>query len=83
MTTLTQLAVGAFAAVWLLEATGRTADWRLASILALAVGLAVGWFIEEYARAQVSINLVDYHVTGVHHAFDAAEEEEPTSSRRE
>jgi glutamate formiminotransferase len=36
---------------------------------------AVGWFIEEYARAQVSINLVNYHVTGVHQAFDAADEE--------
>ena len=36
---------------------------------------AVGWFIEEYARAQVSINLVDYHVTGVHQAFDAVDEE--------
>ena len=36
---------------------------------------AVGWFIEEYSRAQVSINLVDYHITGVHQAFDAADEE--------
>ena len=35
---------------------------------------AVGWFIEEYSRAQVSINLVDYHVTGVHQAFDAVDE---------
>jgi len=36
---------------------------------------AVGWYIEEYARAQVSINLVDYHVTGVHQAFDAVDDE--------
>jgi glutamate formiminotransferase/formiminotetrahydrofolate cyclodeaminase len=36
---------------------------------------AVGWFIEEYARAQVSINLVDYHTTGVHQAFDTVNEE--------
>jgi len=35
----------------------------------------VGWFIEEYDRAQVSMNLVDYHSTGVHTAFDAVEEE--------
>src|SRR5579875_3139465 len=31
---------------------------------------AVGWYIEEYRRAQVSINLVDYRVTSVHTAFD-------------
>ena len=41
----------------------------------LKAAKAVGWFIEEYARAQVSINLVDYHMTGVHHAFDAVDEE--------
>jgi glutamate formiminotransferase/formiminotetrahydrofolate cyclodeaminase len=35
----------------------------------------VGWFIEEYDRAQVSMNLVDYTATGVHVAFDAIEEE--------
>ncbi|MBN1631467.1 MAG: glutamate formimidoyltransferase [Thermoleophilia bacterium] len=31
---------------------------------------AVGWIIEEYGQAQVSINLTDYHVTSVHQAFD-------------
>ncbi|MBI4719658.1 MAG: glutamate formimidoyltransferase, partial [Chitinivibrionia bacterium] len=31
---------------------------------------AVGWYIEEYKRAQISINLVDYHVTPPHVAFD-------------
>ncbi len=31
---------------------------------------AVGWFIDEYRRAQVSINLLDYKVTSVHAAFD-------------
>jgi len=31
---------------------------------------AVGWYIEEYQRAQVSINLVDYNVTSLHQAFD-------------
>jgi len=36
---------------------------------------AVGWYIEEYQRAQVSINLVDYEVTPPHVVFDAIEEE--------
>jgi glutamate formiminotransferase / formiminotetrahydrofolate cyclodeaminase len=31
---------------------------------------AVGWYIEEYRRAQVSINLLDYKVTSIHEAFD-------------
>jgi glutamate formiminotransferase/formiminotetrahydrofolate cyclodeaminase len=31
---------------------------------------AVGWFVEEYQRAQVSINLVDYEQTAIHTAFD-------------
>ena len=31
---------------------------------------AVGWFVEEYGRAQVSINLVDYLQTSVETAFD-------------
>lgn len=35
---------------------------------------AVGWFIESYGCAQVSINLTDYSVTGMQHAFDACEE---------
>jgi len=35
----------------------------------------VGWFIEEYDRAQVSMNLVDYNTTGVHKAFDAIDQE--------
>jgi glutamate formiminotransferase/formiminotetrahydrofolate cyclodeaminase len=36
---------------------------------------AVGWFIPEYGQAQVSINLTNFHLTGLHHAFDAAEHE--------
>jgi glutamate formiminotransferase / formiminotetrahydrofolate cyclodeaminase len=32
---------------------------------------AVGWTIEEYGCAQVSINLLNYHVTPVHAAFEA------------
>ncbi len=35
---------------------------------------AVGWYIDEYDRAQVSINLVDYEVSAPHEAFDAIDE---------
>ncbi|MCK4303876.1 MAG: glutamate formimidoyltransferase [Candidatus Eisenbacteria sp.] len=31
---------------------------------------AVGWIIDEYGKAQVSINLTNYHVTSMHKAFD-------------
>lgn len=33
---------------------------------------AVGWYIEEYARAQISMNLTDYHVSPMHEVFDKA-----------
>ncbi len=36
---------------------------------------AVGWYIDEYQRAQVSINLVDFEVTPPHRAFDVIAEE--------
>lgn len=36
---------------------------------------AVGWYIDEYDRAQVSINLTDYHVTSMEAVFDACREE--------
>jgi glutamate formiminotransferase/formiminotetrahydrofolate cyclodeaminase len=36
---------------------------------------AVGWYIDEYQRAQVSINLVDFDVTPPHAAFDVIAEE--------
>lgn len=36
---------------------------------------AVGWYIDEYQRAQVSINLTDYNVTSMHAVFDACREE--------
>ena len=36
---------------------------------------AVGWYIEEFGRAQVSINLTNYNVTPVHEVFDAVCEE--------
>ncbi|MCB0805839.1 MAG: glutamate formimidoyltransferase [Bacteroidales bacterium] len=35
---------------------------------------AIGWFIEEYGVAQISMNLTDITVTSVHEAFDAVEE---------
>ncbi len=43
MTVLTQLAVGALCCIWLLEALGRAANWNLASLAPLAIGvLALG-----------------------------------------
>ena len=36
---------------------------------------AVGWYIDEYDRAQVSINLTDFHVSPMHAVFDACREE--------
>lgn len=32
---------------------------------------AIGWYIEEYGIAQISMNLTDYHTTPLHIAFDA------------
>lgn len=31
---------------------------------------AVGWYVDEYERAQVSINLLNWEATSLHHAFD-------------
>ncbi|MGA9596251.1 MAG: glutamate formimidoyltransferase [Acidimicrobiia bacterium] len=36
---------------------------------------AVGWYLEEYRRAQVSINLTDYNVTSLQDVFDACRRE--------
>src|SRR5262245_44358257 len=33
-----------------------------------------GWYIEEYGRAQISFNLLDYRVTSLHAVFDACRE---------
>ncbi len=33
---------------------------------------AIGWYVADYDRAQISINLTNYHVTNMHHAFDTA-----------
>lgn len=40
---------------------------------------AVGWYIEEYGRAQISINFTHYKITPIHQVFDAVVEE---ASRR-
>ncbi len=33
---------------------------------------AIGWYVDDFKRAQISINLTNYHVTNMHHVFDAA-----------
>ena len=33
---------------------------------------AVGWYLDEYKRAQISINLNDYKTSSIHNVFDAA-----------
>ena len=43
---------------------------------------AVGWYIDEYRRAQVSINLTNYKVTSLHAVFDACREEAATRGMR-
>ena len=32
---------------------------------------AIGWFVQEYGRAQISVNLTDYHVTPPHLVLEA------------
>lgn len=32
---------------------------------------AIGWYIEEYGKAQVSMNLTNFHITGIHEAYEA------------
>ncbi len=36
---------------------------------------AIGWYVEDYRRAQISINLTNFNVTNMHHVFDAASKE--------
>jgi glutamate formiminotransferase/formiminotetrahydrofolate cyclodeaminase len=36
---------------------------------------AIGWYIEQYRQAQVSVNLLDYTVTPLHVVFETAREE--------
>ena len=40
----------------------------------LKAAKAIGWFIEEYGVAQVSMNLTDIGITSLHTAFDAVQE---------
>ncbi|GMQ86498.1 MAG: hypothetical protein BMS9Abin07_2077 [Acidimicrobiia bacterium] len=35
----------------------------------------LGWYIDEYDRAQVSLNLTDHHVSPLHEVFDACRQE--------
>jgi glutamate formiminotransferase/formiminotetrahydrofolate cyclodeaminase len=39
---------------------------------------AIGWFIEQYRQAQVSINLLDYTATPLHVVFETARDEAAT-----
>ncbi len=32
---------------------------------------AIGWYIEEYGKAQVSMNLTNFKITGIHEAYEA------------
>lgn len=32
---------------------------------------AIGWYIEEYGKAQVSMNLINFKITGIHEAYEA------------
>jgi glutamate formiminotransferase / formiminotetrahydrofolate cyclodeaminase len=36
---------------------------------------AIGWYIEQYRQAQVSVNLLDYKTTPLHAVFDAVRDE--------
>jgi glutamate formiminotransferase len=53
----------------------RDAKGQLVRVPGLPNCRATGWFIEEYGRAQVTMNLTDYNVTPIHVAFDRVEEE--------
>lgn len=33
---------------------------------------AIGWYVDDFKRAQISINLTNYHITNMFHVFDAA-----------
>jgi len=51
--------------------TGKEVEIRTPGSLKAAK--AIGWFIEEYGIAQVSMNLTDIQITPLHIAFDAVE----------
>jgi len=52
--------------------TGVETEVRMAGTLKAAK--AIGWFIEEYGVAQVSMNLTDIQTTSLHVAFDAVQD---------
>ncbi len=52
----------------------RDAEGKLVRVPGLPNCRAMGWYIEEYKRAQVTMNLTDYSVTGMHTAFEKVEE---------
>ncbi len=33
---------------------------------------AIGWYVKDYNRAQISINLTDYNITSLHHVYEEA-----------
>ncbi len=35
---------------------------------------AIGWYVDDYKRAQISINLTNYNITSMHEVFDACSE---------
>ena len=53
-------------------ASGEEKEIRVPGTLKAAK--AIGWFIEEYGIAQVSMNLTDIGITSLHQAFDAVQE---------
>ncbi len=52
----------------------RSTSGELQRVPGLPCCRATGWFIAEYRRAQVTMNLTDYHVTPIHVAFDRVDE---------
>jgi glutamate formiminotransferase/formiminotetrahydrofolate cyclodeaminase len=51
------------------------AEGREVRVPGLRAVRAIGWYIEEYRRAQVSINLLDFEVTPLHTVFEAVRAE--------
>jgi glutamate formiminotransferase/formiminotetrahydrofolate cyclodeaminase len=59
------------------ERRGRTGGWSgsvNAGLKRLRFCRAIGWYIAEYGKAQVSMNLTNYRVTNMHHAFETVRE---------
>jgi glutamate formiminotransferase / formiminotetrahydrofolate cyclodeaminase len=52
----------------------RRTDGELERVPGLPACRATGWFIKEYGRGQVTMNLIDFHQTPIHVAFDRVEE---------